>query len=249
MYYRLLEKLKDYDLPYVLKTAAPGTTDIGQVPTLWVDTTNNAVYILIDVTGGVATWVLSSVGGAIVTKTGAFPAFDAAESQVLNITGISNNNPVVRQVRLWFKDADDPGADANVNCRLSFYNKDELTEDQLICDFYFNLVYTEVKVETAGTDETADIDSTAGLVAYDLIRFTEGTPENVRITAVTDADTVACTAIAGVHAVDEGVVRVAEITEMFQLYDADSSNEIHAKLEMLSDPGTDVQVTIEVDIQ
>jgi len=45
------------NLPYVLKTVAPTVNDINYaVPTMWIDTTNNAFYILVDITDGVATW-------------------------------------------------------------------------------------------------------------------------------------------------------------------------------------------------
>jgi len=45
------------NLPYVLKTVAPTADDTGyQVPTLWIDTTNDLSYILVDITSGVATW-------------------------------------------------------------------------------------------------------------------------------------------------------------------------------------------------
>ena len=43
-------------LPKVLRTVAPTATDISYaVPSLWLDTTANKVYILTDVTGGVLT--------------------------------------------------------------------------------------------------------------------------------------------------------------------------------------------------
>ncbi|MCK5643695.1 MAG: DUF2793 domain-containing protein, partial [Gammaproteobacteria bacterium] len=51
-------QLKDYDLPYILKTTAPTPTDDGySVPHLWVDRTNKKFYILIDNTSGSADWV------------------------------------------------------------------------------------------------------------------------------------------------------------------------------------------------
>lgn len=187
--------------------------------------------------------------GNPITHTGKFEAFDAAESHTDDITGLSTNNPVIRQMRLYIED--DPGADANVICRLSFYNSDSMTEDELLIEFYFNLTYTEVKTnEITGTSDTSnDVDSSAGLVKYDLVRFLGGTAENQRITAITDADTIAFTLAAQTHAVDSGVVRVAEVTDVFQLYDADGTKEIHGRLEMLSDPGSAVDVVIEIDVQ
>lgn len=192
--------------------------------------------------------MLRKLFGDPIIHTGKFEAFDAAESHTDDITGLSTNNPVVRQVRLYIED--DPGADANVICRLSFYNSDSMTEDELLIEFFFNLTYTEVKTNTIAVNDTSnDVDSSAGLVKYDLVRFTGGTAENQRITAVTDADTIAFTAAVYEHAVDSGVVRVAEITDVFQLYDADNTKEIHGKLEMLSDPGNSVDVVIEIDVQ
>uniref|UniRef100_A0A6H1ZXB8 Uncharacterized protein n=1 Tax=viral metagenome TaxID=1070528 RepID=A0A6H1ZXB8_9ZZZZ len=187
--------------------------------------------------------------GDATLKTGNFPSFDAAESQILNIIGLGGNNPVVRQVRLWLKDGDDPGVDVNVNCRLSFYNSDPVTEDELLIDFFFNLTYTETNGGASATDTTDTVDSISGLIIYDLIRYTGGIAENVRLTAAPTGTTLTFTALANNHADNTGIVRVAEINEVFQLYDADGTNEIHAKLEMLSDPGAAVQVTIELDVQ
>jgi len=54
----LSKQLKDYDLSYVLKTAAPTPTDDGYpVPFLWMDTSANAAYLLTDNASGNATWV------------------------------------------------------------------------------------------------------------------------------------------------------------------------------------------------
>lgn len=41
----------------VLNTRAPTTSDIGyNIPTFWLDEANNNLYVLVDVTDGVATW-------------------------------------------------------------------------------------------------------------------------------------------------------------------------------------------------
>jgi muconolactone delta-isomerase len=60
---------------------------------------------------------------------------------------------------------------------------------------------------------------------------------------------ITVTAVSGINAVDTGLVRVAEINGNFQLYDADDTNEIHAKLEALSAPTASMDVAIEIDIQ
>ena len=185
---------------------------------------------------------------ALTIATGSFTAFTTTETKTANLTGVGSDNPVVRAVRLWV--SNDPGADTNINFRLSFYNSDSVTEDELLVDFFFNLTYTEVKTATWATSATGgDVDSTAGLVKYDLVRMMGGTAENVRISAVTDADTLAVTAVVGAHAVDEGVVRIAEVSGMFQLVDADGTGEIHAKLETLSAPNASMNVAIAIDIQ
>ena len=60
------KQLKDYDVPYVLKTTAPTPTDDGySEPTLWLDTSANKAYLLVDNTAGNATW--SPIGGGIVS--------------------------------------------------------------------------------------------------------------------------------------------------------------------------------------
>jgi len=51
-------QLKDYDVRYVLKTTAPTPTDDGYAePTLWLDTSANAAYLLVDNTAGNAIWI------------------------------------------------------------------------------------------------------------------------------------------------------------------------------------------------
>lgn len=188
--------------------------------------------------------------GSGTVHSGDFPDFDAAESQVLNITGLPGNNVTTRLIRVYLADGDDPGADFNVNCRLSFYNSDSMTEDELIEDFYFNLTYTEVKTATWAAGATGgDLDSSAGFVAYDWFRLMGGTAESVNLASVTDADTVVVTATAGAHVVDEGICREVRILQEVPLYDADGTSEIHAKLQMLSDPGNAVGVTILVTIK
>jgi len=153
----------------------------------------------------------------------------------------------VRRVQLYIYN--DPTADENINCRLSFYSSDSMTEDELLNDFYFNLTYTETNGGASGTDTTDTVDDISGLVKYDLIRYLGGTAENVRLTATPTGTTLTFTALAGAHADNTGIVRVAEITTMFQLVDADASNEIHARLEMLSAPTADTDVAIIVDVQ
>lgn len=191
----------------------------------------------------------SIILGAATTKTGSFTGFTAAESKTLNITGVSGDNPVIRRVSLWI--SNDPTADENINCRLSFYNSDSMTEDELLNDFFFNLTYTEINngAGYGATDTAITVDDTSGIVKYDLVRFLDGTPENQRNTAVPTATVLTVTPLVGSHADNSGVVRVAEITEMFQLLDSDASNEIHCKLEFLSAPTAATNVAISIEVQ
>ena len=178
--------------------------------------------------------------------------FHAANVRITgNITGVLGQNPVIRKITVYINS--DPGANHNEQFRLSLYNADEYTEDQLLWSDYFNLIYQEVKVATVGGGVAADIDLTDGFVKYDKTRFLGGTPETVGITAITDTDTLAITALAagalGVHAVDTGVVKVYEYTDMIQLVDADASNEIHIALENIGTVftgSTDILVAMEV---
>lgn len=51
-------KLKDFDVPYLLKTRDPTTSDDGYaVPTYWINTTTNIAFLLTDNTVGAAKWV------------------------------------------------------------------------------------------------------------------------------------------------------------------------------------------------
>uniref|UniRef100_A0A6H1ZGX9 Uncharacterized protein n=1 Tax=viral metagenome TaxID=1070528 RepID=A0A6H1ZGX9_9ZZZZ len=185
---------------------------------------------------------------AATALTGSFAGFTTTETITANIASAGSNNPVIRAIRAWI--SNDPGADQNINFRLSLYNSDSMTEDELMADFFFNLTYTEVKTaEWAASGTGGDVDSTAGLVKYDLVRLMGGTAENVRISAVTDSDTLAVSTLVGAHAVDSGVVRIAEISGNIQLLDADGTSEIHAKLETLSAPNASMNVAIAIDVQ
>jgi len=199
-------------------------------------------------------WVEYGGGGgsgyaftAAVNDTGSFTGFTAAESVTLNFTGLTYDNPVVRRVSLWI--SNDTGSDENINCRLAFYNADSMTEDELITAFYFNLSYTETD-GGASTGHTTDVvDTSAGLVIYDLVRYMGGTAENVRLTAAPTATGLTFTALANDHATNTGIVRVAEITDLFQLVDLDASNEIHCKLTTYSAPNASMNVAISLDVQ
>ena len=185
---------------------------------------------------------------SVKTVNGTFTGFTSAQAKTLNLTGVLTDNAVVRAMRLWI--SNDPGASTNIVARLSLYNADSMTEDELLREFYFNVTYTEVKTGTwAAAGTGGDCDTTAGLVKNDLVRLMGGTAENVRISAVTDSDTLAVTTLAGAHVVDTGIVRVVEIPGLMQLVDADGSEEIHAKLEFLSAPNATTNVYMEVDVQ
>lgn len=184
------------------------------------------------------------------TVTGSFTGFTSAESKTLNITSIASDNPVIRRVSLWI--SNDTGADENINCRLSFYSADSMTEDELLNDFYLNLTRTEINngAGYGSTDTAITVDDSGGITKYGLVRFLDGTPENQRNTATPpDGTTFTITGLVGSHADDSGVVRVAEITEVFQLVDSDASNEIHIKLETLSAPNASMNVAISIDYQ
>jgi len=181
------------------------------------------------------------------TKTGSFTGFTTTETKTANLTGMETQNPVGRAVRLWI--SNDPGADTNINFRLSLYNADSMTEDELLKDFFFNLTYTETNGGVSAADTTDTVDSVAGLVNYDLIRFMGGTAENERLTVTPSGTTLTFTAVANDHSDNTGIVKVMEQTDLFQLYDVDNTNEIHAKLETLSAPNASMNVAIEIDIQ
>ena len=199
-----------------------------------------------------AEYTALTLGAAATSLNVTLSGFHAANARITgNITGVSGQNPVIRKITVYINS--DPGANHNEQFRLSLYNADEHTEDQLLWSDYFNLIYQEVKVETVGGGVAADIDLTDGFVKYDKTRFLGGTPETVGITAITDTDTLAITVLAagalGVHVVDSGVVKVYEYTEMIQLVDADASNEIHLALENVGTVltgSTDILVTVEV---
>lgn len=382
-------QLKDYDVPYVLKTRAPTPADDGySKPTLWLHTSANRAYLLVDNAAGDATWVAlaageflewqdsvkdkdltappgsPSTGDRYIVGTGATGAwtghddeiaeYDGAnwdftspsegfaclvddenvvyvyngsswvqigtflgtvdidggtidntsigqttpapitatvlrcddptseddvgdrsyndqrhffrkpavisgefsaisgedQSEVLNLIGLhTNSGELVTKVIAYINNDLGAGNDTNILCRLSFYESDSMTEDELINDFGFNLTYTEVKTATipAGAT-TGDVDTTAGLVKHDAVRFLGSGETQQRVTAVIDDDTLEFTAVEHDQIVDADVVRVSEITDAFRLYDADGTNEIHAKLESLAAPGAAMTVAIVIDL-
>lgn len=183
------------------------------------------------------------------TFTTTLTGFHAAnQTQNGDITSLPGDNVMVRRLRVYI--STDPTASENVQFRLSFYSGDGYTEDELLWSDFFNLTYSEVlNAQWNDTDTSGDIDTSAGLTTYDLIRCLGGTPENVRVTAITDSDTIAFTALAEDHAVDTGVVRVYEYTDAFMLFDDDDSAEIHVQLESLATLTASTSIVIEVDIQ
>ena len=169
-------------------------------------------------------------GDAVVKNTTVTGFHASNQRQTANIAGVGGNNPVVRKITIYI--STDPGAGHNEQFRVSFYNDDGHTEDGMLWDDYFNLVYTEVKTATISAAATSgDVDSTTGFVARDKVRFIGGTAETEAVTAVTDSDTLAFTATSYDHAVDEGVVRVYEYVGNIPLYDADLTSEIHIAVE------------------
>lgn len=214
----------------------------------------NSPYVISpDSNAGSKRWKLQSLpaqnSGAPQSFSGSFTGFTAAESKTTNITGLPNNNPVVRRIRLYI--SNDPGGNFNGWCRLSFYSYDTMSDkDQLLAQFFFNLTYTEIKTaQWAGSGNGGDVDTVDGLSLYDAIRLLGGTSEYTRITNITDGDTLAVSTISHNHAVDSGVVRVVEISDLFQLQDSDASNEIHCKLQFFDAPPGATNVTISIETQ
>ena len=167
-----------------------------------------------------------------------------------SITGLPGDDVTVRALRVYING--DAGADHNETFQLSFHKTDQhLMDATMIKRFTFNLTYSEVKTaEWAAGATSGDIDTSAGLVKYTLIRCIGGTPENVRISAITDADTIAFSDTTNAHAVDEGIVNVYEFNEDFTLTDSDGTNEIHVRLENLDTALTSsTAVKIEIDIK
>jgi len=186
--------------------------------------------------------------GAANTGTVTLTGFHAAnQTQTGNITSVNGNNPVVR--KMWAYISTDPTADTNESFRLSVYNSDSMTEDELIKDWSFNLTYTEFNGEAASGTTTFTVDDIAGLVKYDLARCLGGTAENLRLDDTPSGTSVYMTESANTHADNSGLVKIWEYTDAFQLYDADSSNEIHIKLEALTALTASTSIVIYLEYQ
>jgi hypothetical protein len=185
--------------------------------------------------------------GAPTTLNGSFTGFTTTEAKTLNLTGALSNYPTITFIRLWV--SNDPGADTNINSILTFYNSDSMTEDERILKPKFlNLTYTETNGGISATDTTDTVDDAGGLIDGDKVRFMGGTAEIVTLTATPTATGITFTAATQAHADNTGIVKVYECDTMHRLYDADSSSEIHAKLELLSAPNASMNVYMEVDI-
>jgi len=201
-------------------------------------------YLRVNTGATAIEFIAATIPGSYTTKSGTFTGFTAAETKTLDITGAPGNSMRVKGGKLYI--SNDPTADENISCRLSFYTKDTKSEADLITDFYFNVTYTEIKTANwSATDTSGDVNTTDGLVKYDLIRATGGTAENIRITAVTDSDTLVFTALTNAHNIGTGVVKVIELPD-FDLEDADTSTEIHAKLEIFSAPTASTNIYLEI---
>lgn len=214
----------------------------------------NSPYIISpDLNPGSKRWILQSLpaqnSGNPQTFTAYFTGFSVNPNQTKNITGLPNNNPVIRKIKLWI--TSDPGGDWNGWWRLAFYTHDTMSDkDQMITQFFFNLTYTEIKTaQWNASGSGGDVDSTTGLNRHDMIRLLGGTAEETRITTVTDNDTLAVSTITYNHAVDTGVVKVMEIPGLFQLQDIDSTNEIHLRLSVYDTPIGPTNVYVSLDIQ
>jgi len=211
----------------------------------WVESQDAMLVLLFDGTD----WKEIDRKTGIITVGGAFTGFVAAESKTLNLTGLSSRNPLVTRFRLYI--SNDPTGDENIQFRLSFYESDSMTEDELIHDYYLNLSYTETNGGALAGHVTDVVDDVSGLVMYDMIRYLGGTAENVRLTAVPNvpALTLTFTALLNDHANNTGVVRVAEVADVLSVIDTDGSNEIHCRLESLAAPAAAMDVAMEIEFQ
>jgi hypothetical protein len=187
--------------------------------------------------------------GPPTTKSATFSGFTAAEVKTANITGVGSNNPEASEIKLFV--SSDPGADENILFKLSFYKKDTMLEkDRIATAFAFNLTYTETNGGASASDTSDVLDSVAGLVEDDVVRYLGGTAESRVVKSINaGTKTITFDALDNDHADDSGVVRVAVIHQQLKLQDLDGSNEIHAKLEALSAPTGSMDVTMEVDIK
>lgn len=214
----------------------------------------NSPYIISpDLNAGSKRWVLQNLpaqnSGDPVNYTGSFTGFAAAESKTLDIVGVPNNNTVVRNMKLWI--SNDPGGDYVGHCRLACYSRDTMSEkEELLWQAFFLLTYTEIKTaQWNASGNGGDVDDVNGLTPYDAVRLLGGTAEDTRITAIPDSDTLTVDTITNNHAINTGVVRIAEFPGNFQLQDEDSSNEIHLKLQFFDAPPGATNVNISVNTQ
>ena len=95
--------IKRGNIPRVYSTVRPTENDTSySVPTLWIDTTGDKAYILVDVTSGVATW--TAMGGvtvgmdaqnsvlSIATATNAPPTETSGARYIIGATGTPHAN-------------------------------------------------------------------------------------------------------------------------------------------------------------
>lgn len=168
-------KLEQLGLNYVTKDTAPTTSDAAyRVPYGWLDTSSNEWYILVDVTGGVATW--TKAGGDV---TGPSSSTDDALVRFDGTTGKTIQNSVAI--------LDDAGAlsgltQLDVNGDTIVYNA--LTVGNTVADNSFTINGAAISTTiTAETDDATDLgglcvhrhSDTAGFGGHKIILRSRGT--------------------------------------------------------------------------
>jgi hypothetical protein len=169
----------------------------------------------------------------------------------VNVTGLTNVRKITR-ARFWVTASGaDVGANTSTTIGIQFFNRDTFLHGEylatltgvgaqaLVEDFgSFRFQCQDVKANANNAATSIDIDSTTDYSANDMVVYTDGTKyEFARVTAVTDADTLAVTAIirTGTPAwsVDEDCARVLELRDITYT-DQDATGELHVRFDPLA---------------
>lgn len=152
-------------LNYVSKSAAPTTSDTGYaVPTLWVDTANNALYLLAANDGTTATWTELGAGGG----GGLIPLDEqtaSASSSIDMTTGIDstygvylvtmeNVRPTTEANPFWMRTSTDGGSSFDSGASDYGYSR---TQNESIAGFISSTDNSDSKLPLVASTDPGNV--------------------------------------------------------------------------------------------
>jgi len=155
--------------------------------------------------------------------------FTASSSEDVTIPIDIGTREVIRG-RLYI-DAD-PGAAFSAWATYTFYNKAAMHGEDAFYRAEAKLVYTELEVATTGTDANITPDDHTDFNPHDLAYILDtGDEEFIRLATI--ADTMVAEDTIDAHAINDGLVRVAEFAD-FQLFNNEAGSDVYLNISFSS---------------